>query len=112
VTETLALGIRVRGVPGWLAAIALHQLPASPETLPLRTLGRGQEEASARVMALPPSPARELAVRLLFDWQKRLEFAQNRSGEEEQLMVTSSAEYLTSSAEYLKWQAEQQAIGE
>jgi len=86
--------------------VAVHQLPVEPSTLLLRTLGRGrvQRAAAAEVARLPASEIRAQVMKLLTSWRTNVELRQNRTRDEEEVIVNLSPAYL-------EWEAEQREIG-
>jgi len=76
--------------------IAIHQLPVTPETLMLRVLGRGQVQRAAveEVRALPESPTVERVLELLENWRDTIELRDNRSIDEEEVLMNLSPAYL------------------
>jgi hypothetical protein len=68
------------------AIIAIHQLPAIPETLWLRMLGKGrvQQRAINELMALPvENPLRASSLGLLYNLQAHLAASQQAEVNEE-----------------------------
>ena len=77
--------------------IAINELPATPETLWLRILGRDaiQQQAIAELLAFPiDDPRRSSILELLISWRITLELTQPTNDEEERLMVVLSQAYL------------------
>lgn len=77
--------------------IVIHQLPAEPQTLWLRLLGKGkvQSQAIAQVAALPEdSPYRANALELFSNLRVILEAKQNVEPEERELIMQLSPLYL------------------
>ncbi len=75
--------------------VAVHQLPVMPETLWLRVLGRGRVQGRAvqEVLALPESsPERSQVLRLVKNWQIRVQ--QNQEPEGTEMAVQLSQAYL------------------
>ena len=79
------------------AIIVIHQLPATPDTLWLRLLGRGnvQKQARQELYQLPPDhPERETTLELLYNLRTLLEARQNLGPEERELIMELSPLYL------------------
>jgi hypothetical protein len=79
------------------AIVAIDELPATPETLWLRILGRDetQQQAIAEVLALPTdAPQRSRILQLLVNWRITLEITVGISEEEQSLMTALSQAYL------------------
>ncbi|ERN42869.1 hypothetical protein KR51_00003970 [Rubidibacter lacunae KORDI 51-2] len=76
--------------------VAIHQLPATPETLMLRVLGRGQVQRAAieEVRSLPGSPTIERVLALLENWRYTIQLRENRSEDEEEVLMNLSPAYL------------------
>ncbi len=98
--------------------VAVHQLPLVPETLWLRILGKGQVQGQAvqELLALPESsPERSQVLRLVKNWQVRVE--QNQEPEEAEMAVQLSQAYLewervTKETSRLEGKLEGELIGE
>ncbi|MBE9005553.1 hypothetical protein IQ259_10970 [Fortiea sp. LEGE XX443] len=72
------------------AIVAIHQLPALPETLWLRIIGRGnvQKQAIDELEALSlDNPFRKAALELLYNLQQNLQFTQNQDEEDRELLM-------------------------
>ncbi len=72
------------------ALVVLHQLPANPETLWLRILGRGkiQKKAIDELEALPTSnPVRSMTLELLYNLQQNLEVSTEQDEESQELIM-------------------------
>ncbi len=72
------------------AIVVLHQLPAIPETLWLRILGRGkiQERAIDELEALPTSnPIRSITLELLYNLEQNLELSTEQDQESQELIM-------------------------
>ncbi|MEL4897775.1 DUF4351 domain-containing protein [Crocosphaera sp. Alani8] len=68
----------------------LHQLPAIPETLWLRILGRGriQKQAIDELEALPTSnPIRSITLELLYNLQQNLELSTEQDQDDQELVM-------------------------
>lgn len=72
------------------AIVAIHQLPATPDTLWLRLLGRGrvQKRAIDSLELLPANdPIRSNTLKLLYNLQKNLAFKQGVDEEDRELIM-------------------------
>ena len=72
------------------AIVVLHQLPAIPETLWLRILGRGkiQERAIDELEALPASnPIRSITLELLYNLQQNLDLSTEQDQDDQELIM-------------------------
>lgn len=72
------------------AIVVLHQLPAIPETLWLRILGRGkiQKQAIDELEALPTSNSiRSITLELLYNLQQNLELSTEQAQDEQELIM-------------------------
>jgi hypothetical protein len=79
------------------AIVVIHQLPATPETLWLRMLGKGttQKKAINELTALPEdNPLRANALELLYNLRVILEKNQNLDAEDRELIMELSPLYL------------------
>jgi hypothetical protein len=77
--------------------VAIAQLPAVPETLWLRLLGKGdtQERAIAELLELPErDPKRESALNLLVSWRINMEIVEEFQREERDIQMALSQAYL------------------
>jgi hypothetical protein len=77
--------------------VAIAQLPAVPETLWLRLLGKGdtQERAIAELLELPDrDPKRESALNLLVAWRINMEIVEEIQREEREIQMALSQAYL------------------
>lgn len=80
-----------------VAIVAINQLPKTRETLWLRTLGKGsvQKRAFEELKELPPDdPLRRNVLEVVGMWYSALQGKEQRSTEEEELIVELSAAYL------------------
>jgi hypothetical protein len=88
--------------------VAIDQLPASPDTLWIRLLGKGptQEQAIQEVLALPAQhPRRNSILRLLANWHVRIDLNELQPfSEQETIMALSQA--------FLEWEQQTQLRGE
>ncbi len=88
--------------------IAIDQLPATPDTLWIRILGKGftQETAIREVLALPAKyPRRNSILRLLANWHVRINLNELQPfSEQETIMALSQA--------FLEWEQQTQLRGE
>jgi hypothetical protein len=87
------------------AVIAVHQLPAIPETLWLRLLGRDnvQKRAVADLMALPKDhPYRDLSLRHIAVLQRNLKSRQNLSKDLQEVTMTLAITYEQIEAELIQ----------
>lgn len=79
------------------AIVALSQLPANPDTLSLRLLGRGstQQQAIEEVLALPrTSSFRENTLELLIQWRVTILIRENDDEIDEETLMKLSQVYL------------------
>ncbi len=87
------------------AVIAVHQLPAMPETLWLRLLGRDnvQKWAVTELMALPKDhPYRDLSLRHIAVLQRNLKSRQNLSKDLQEVTMTLAITYEQIEAELIQ----------
>ncbi len=95
--ENLPAGIYLMGEGLKTALVAIHQLPATPETLWLRILGKGtvQKQAIAQLIELPEdNPFRQNALELLYNLRTILEIRQNIDREDQEFIMELSPLYL------------------
>jgi hypothetical protein len=89
-TENWLTGIYVLGDFLRAAIIAISQLPATPETLWLRILGKGetQQQAIAELAALPrENPLRSTTLELLFNWRITMESREDLDEEDRAVIM-------------------------
>jgi hypothetical protein len=83
--------------------VAIHQLPAIPETLWLRVLGRGttQQQAVNELVALPEDNLlRRHLLEILASWRVNIELSENLNEQEKQELT------MNLSPAYLRWREE------
>jgi Domain of unknown function (DUF4351) len=108
-SDTLLRRLKLEADPNWpsgvyfaseadrTALVAINQLPATPDTLWLRLLGKGrtQHRAIAEVLALPlEDPSRLLVLQLLATWKISMEVSEFIEQEEQELMMQLTQAYL------------------
>jgi hypothetical protein len=79
------------------AVVAINQLPATPETLWLRILGKGatQQQAINELISLPREhPFRSNALELIYSWRISLEGKENLDEDERELIMNLSPAYV------------------
>lgn len=94
------------------AVVAINQLPATPETLWLRILGKGatQQQAINELIALPREhPFRSNTLELIYSWRISLESKENLDEDERELIMNLSPAYVQWREETLQ-QGRQQGL--
>lgn len=77
--------------------IVIHQLPVNKDTLWLRVLGKGttQKQAVEELVNLPQeNPYRLNLLDILADWRKNLELRDNKTNEDQEVIMNLSPAYL------------------
>jgi hypothetical protein len=87
------------------AIIVIHQLSVNQDTLWLRVLGKGstQKQAVEELVELPQeTPLRSNLLELLANWRKNLELRDNKTREDQEVIMNLSPAYLQDREQWLR----------